>query len=145
MIDIKFMKSNEDILLCFDLMKSLRLTLNNPLAFLEKVKSQQNKGYQLLALINNESIVSIAGYRYVENFIHGEFIYVDDLITNSELRGNEFGSTLFNAIVDQAKQKQIDYVVLDSGISNTLAHRFYYRQGMLNKALHFTLDLKNAA
>lgn len=145
MNNFKFMESDEEILLCFDLMKSLRLTLDNPKSFLERVKSQQRKGYQLLALINNGNIVSIAGYRYLENFIHGEFVYVDDLVTNKDFRGNDFGSTLFNAIVDQAKHKNVDHVVLDSGINNTLAHRFYFRQGMLNKALHFTLDLKNVA
>lgn len=145
MIATKLMIADEEILKCFSIMKTLRLTLNNPSVFLDKIKRQQNQGYKLLALFNNDYIVAIAGYRYLENLIHGEFIYIDDLVTDPEYRGAKLGSFLFDEIVKEAKTKNLDKVVLDSGLNNSLAHRFYYRQGMLAKAMHFTLDLPVAA
>jgi hypothetical protein len=131
MIKTKFIESNEDVLECFPLMKSLRPNLNNPIEFLIKVKRQQNEGYKLLALFNNKEIVSIVGYRELENFHHGKFIYIDDMVANSNFRSSQYGHRLYEVIIEEAKFKNIDHVVLDSGVNNTLGQRFFYFQGLI--------------
>ena len=83
----------------------------------------------------------LAGYRLQENLIYGPFLYVDDLITTADSRRHGVGEKLLDALRDQARQRGCAYFVLDTGLANALGQRFYFRQGMLTKGLHFCQQL----
>lgn len=48
---------------------------------------QSAQGYRLLAIWVNATPLALAGYRRLDNLINGRFIYVDDLVTDMEARG----------------------------------------------------------
>ena len=48
---------------------------------------------------------------------------------------------LLEAVADEGRKLGCSRLVLDTGLDNVLAHRFYYRQGLLARALRFSHDL----
>lgn len=131
-----------DIKACFEVMKQLRPELLSVEMYLEKVIRMQKSGYQLLAAVENGVPTALAGYRESETLIYGKFIYVDDLISSGSKRGQGLGEQLLKIIFNKAKESQFSRVILDTGIGNSLAQRFYFRVGMLATALHFCYQIE---
>ncbi|MFV5476735.1 GNAT family N-acetyltransferase [Acinetobacter baumannii] len=85
--------------------------------------------------------MALAGYRLLENFIHGQFCYVDDLVTVNEARGQGMGATLLNHLAVIAREYGCGQMVLDTAISNSGAQAFYQRVGYTALGLHYYRDL----
>ncbi len=126
----------------FDLMRVLRPHLTRPATYVAQVARQTEQGYRLLAAWDTERIVGLAGYRELENLLYGRFIYVDDLVVSPELQRSGLGARLLSAVRDEAVQRQCDHFVLDTGLHMPLAQRFYFRQGLLARGMHFTQRLR---
>ena len=56
-------------------------------------------------------------------------------------RNQRLGERLLDAVRDDARQHGCLQLVLDTG-SNALAQRFYFRQGLLSRGVHFSLSLQ---
>jgi ribosomal protein S18 acetylase RimI-like enzyme len=126
---------------CYTLMRDLRGKLASETDFIAQVQRQQAQGYRLAGLEQDGKPVALAGYRMLENFIHGRFCYVDDLVTASEARSQGIGSSLLNSLEIIAREYGCDQMVLDTAIVNTQAQVFYQRVGFLALGLHFYRDL----
>lgn len=126
----------------FDLMRVLRPQLSSPAAYVAQVARQTEQGYRLLAAWDAERIVGLAGYRTLENLLYGHFIYVDDLVVCPQLQRSGVGARLLSAVRDEAVQRQCEHLVLDTGLHMPLAQRFYFRQGLLARGMHFTQRLR---
>jgi ribosomal protein S18 acetylase RimI-like enzyme len=142
-IDLKHAETEAEVLACFDVMHELRPNLANAASFLQQVSRMKKQGYHLLMALENGVPVALAGYRDKEMLIHGNFIYVDDLITSESQRGKGLGDRLLQYIFDMAKEQRYSKVILDTGIGNALAQRFYYRMGMLAMGMHFSYEWGN--
>lgn len=99
------------------------------------------QGYQMLGVWENNVLLGVAGYRCLESFVHGKFIYVDDLVVSVNTRGKGVGGRLLQHIIREAALMALNKVVLDTALHNSLAQRFYFRQEMLATGLHFTITL----
>ncbi|WP_213776740.1 GNAT family N-acetyltransferase [Caballeronia sp. dw_276] len=128
----------------FSVMQELRPHLSTADAFARQVKRQFAQGYRLLAACNGEAPIGLAGYRFVENLIYGRFVYVDDLVVTSRLQRSGVGAELLAEVRRIAREAGCDNFVLDTGLHMALAQRFYYRQGLLAKGMHFVESLSPA-
>lgn len=122
-------------------MRQLRPHLASQAEFLVRWQRQQEAGYRILGLWRDEQITALAGFRLTENLVHGFHLYVDDLVTAEESRRHGDGSRLMIRLQEEARAAGCAKVVLDTGLANTLAQRFYYRNGLLLTALRFSLNL----
>ena len=127
---------------CYPLMRQLRPHLQGETEFLERWQRQSAAGYRILAVQRAGRPVALAGCRLQENLIHGRFLYVDDLVTDAALRGSGLGERLLTRLKQEARAQGCAKLVLDTGLDNALAHRFYYRQGLLGVALRFAMALR---
>lgn len=125
----------------FDLMRVLRPHLANCTDYVEQLVRQTQQGYRLLAALDGEQIVGLAGYRELENLLYGRFIYVDDLVVSPALQRSGLGGCLLDAVRNKAVRQQCDHFVLDTGLHMPLAQRFYFRHGLLARGMHFTQSL----
>jgi len=116
----------------------LRPQLAGPDELVTRVERQARDGYRLLAAWCGAEPVGLAGYRLEENLIHGRFVYVDDLVTTERRRGAGIGASLLDAVAQYGRDQGCARLVLDTALDNVLAHRFYYRQGLLARALRFS-------
>ena len=132
----------EQILSCYKVMLQLRPHLINEQAFIEQVQRQIAEGYQLACCHENGKITAVAGFRFLEFLAWGKVLYIDDLITNSEVRKNGHGGKLLKWIIEQAKQMNCDQVHLDSGPQRHDAHRLYLNHGFKIIGHHFALNFK---
>lgn len=137
---LKHAESEAEILACFNVMRELRPNLASAESFLVQVQRMQTRGYRLLAALEDDVPIALAGYRDKEMLIHGHFIYVDDLVTTANRRGQKLGERLLQLIFELAKTQHYSRVILDTGLGNALAQRFYYRMGMLATGMHFVYE-----
>lgn len=125
---------------CFPVMVQLRQHLD-PDSFIEQVLQQTIHNYRLVYLKDNEKIVAVAGFRLSHCLAWGDFLYIDDLITDELERSKGYGKQLLDWLVAHAKENDCGQLHLDSGVQRKDAHRFYEREGMLKTGFHFALPL----
>lgn len=140
-VTIGHAETEAEIAACFPVMVQLRPHLGGVEEFATRVARQRAAGYRLLAAWRDGAALGLAGYRFEENLIRGKFVYVDDLVTAVEARGNGIGARLLAAVAAIGREAGCAHLVLDTAIDNVLAHRFYYRERMLARALRFSRPL----
>jgi GNAT superfamily N-acetyltransferase len=139
--DIRYVDTPEEVAHCYALMRQLRPHLASESEFVERWHRQAADGYRLLAIWQGAQPVALAGYRVQENLIHGRFFYVDDLVTDEAQRGGGCGHLLMDRLKDEARALNCSKLALDTALSNSLGQRFYFREGLLSRALRFYFDL----
>jgi ribosomal protein S18 acetylase RimI-like enzyme len=139
MIEIRELHCETDAGLCFPLMQQLRPHLSSEAEFVARWRRQQTAGYRLMGLQREGRLLALAGFRVMENLVHGSHLYVDDLVTSEEARGCGHGAKLLRRLYEETRVLGCEKLLLDTPLSNVLAHRFYYRQGLLRTALRFSI------
>jgi ribosomal protein S18 acetylase RimI-like enzyme len=138
---IRKIEQHDEIKACFSVLKELRPHLLSVDDFVKQVLRQREQGYHLIAHLEESGPLAVVGYRTLENFVHGRFIYVDDLVVSNHARGKRIGGHLLEYVFREASLLGLNKVVLDTALNNALAQRFYFRQEMLATGLHFTISL----
>lgn len=135
--EIKHLESDAEVEASFPVMQQLRPHLNDRGAYVKKIALQRTQGYRLLAALQDGVIVGLAGYRLQDNLIYGRFVYVDDLVVSSTLQRSGVGEQLLKSARQQAIALGCTHFILDTALQNALAQRFYFRQGLLARGMHF--------
>jgi GNAT superfamily N-acetyltransferase len=144
-LEIKHIESNADLEASFPVMQELRPHLSDRAAYVAQIAQQRTQGYRLLAALCDDVIVGLAGYRLQDNLIYGRFVYVDDLVVTASLHRSGLGARLLQAARQQAITLRCKHFVLDTGLHMALAQRFYFRQGLLARGMHFVEPLAQEA
>ena len=126
---IKLADSDKDILACYSLMSELRPSILED-EFLNQIQLQKSEGYSLAYLKDQDSIVSLAGFRIRHSLAWGRFMYVDDLVTHEKCRSSGYGEKLLSWLKSYAVEQGCIALHLDSGVQRMDAHRFYENQDM---------------
>jgi GNAT superfamily N-acetyltransferase len=137
---IQLAQSEADIARCFAVMQELRPHLKEA-EFVARIQRQQASGYLLLALIHEEEVRAVAGYRISENLAWERFLYVDDLVARNSDQGSGYGSRLIDWLIAEARAQGCAQFHLDSGVQRFQAHRFYLHKGLDITSHHFALVL----
>ncbi|MGH7096629.1 MAG: GNAT family N-acetyltransferase [Stellaceae bacterium] len=136
---LRHAETDAEIAACFPVMVQLRPHLADAAELVERVARQHRMaGYRLLAARRGGVPIGLAGYRVEESLVNGRFVYVDDLVTAESERRNGIGARLLDAVAAEGRKLGIERLVLDTALNNVLGHRFYYRQGLLARALRFS-------
>jgi GNAT superfamily N-acetyltransferase len=139
--DVRYVDTEAEVAACFGLMRQLRPHLESEQEFIERWRRQAAVGYRLLAVWRGPKPVALAGFRVQDNLVHGPHLYVDDLVTDEASRRGGLGGVLMERLKAEGRALGCAKLVLDTPLTNTLGHRFYYRHGLLAAALRFNLAL----
>lgn len=142
---LRHAETDTELRACFPAMHELRPHLESADAFVDRVSRMREQSYRLLAVWQGEEAIALAGYRLQENLVYGRFLYVDDLVTLPSARGGRWGARLLEETTRIAQAQACVRLVLDTGLSNALAQRFYFRQGLLTSSMRFGKTLEGAA
>ncbi len=137
---IQMMTTDEAIAACYPVMRELRPHLAES-EFVSRVRQLASAGYRLAALHEDHDVVAVAGFRISENLAWGRFLYVDDLVTRAACRSRGYGAMLLAWLKAYAASAGCQQLHLDSGVWRTEAHRFYQREGMEMRSLHFACEV----
>ncbi|WP_235822217.1 GNAT family N-acetyltransferase [Gottfriedia luciferensis] len=138
---VKFLKTDSEIVKAFQTVSRLRPHLNEKdfIATINRLKN--NHDYHLVAVVENEEVTAVAGYRITESLAWGKYLYVDDLITNEKFRKNGYAQVLWDWLVQEAKDNHCQQFHLDSGVQRYDAHRFYLKNKLNITCHHFQMTL----
>lgn len=95
------------------------------------------QGLRYTAVYTDDGCVAVAGWRFVATTVAMRKLYVDDLVTASGHRRNGFGAVLLRELDSRARDAGCRVLDLDSAADREDAHRFYFREGMVIRGLHF--------
>jgi len=137
---IFLVKTDEDIGACFDAFKVLRPHIKSREEFVSQVHRQQTQSYEIVAVKTDNKVESAAGFRFSEFLAWGKILYLDDLTTLPESRGNGYGVMLMDWLIDHAKSKGCQALHLDTGYSRHAAHRLYLKKGLEIKSHHLSIE-----
>ncbi len=126
---------------CYAIMAQLRPHLSSEDEFVVRWRRQVADGYRLLALFDGPRVIALAGFRVQENLVYGRHLYVDDLVTDETVRGCGYGGRLMSRLMQEALDLGCRKLVLDTPLSNSLGHRFYFRNGLLATSLRFNIAI----
>lgn len=144
MSTIRIVTPNDlELLTCFSLMSQLRPGLSQS-DYLTTVKSMYAEtNYLLIALYDNDEVVSVAGFR-VSHWLHtGKYLEIEDFITSEQHRSKSYGSQVFEWCKNYAIQQNCRQIRLVSGVTREKAHKFYRNKGMEFEAKYFSLNLQS--
>lgn len=137
---VKLATTDDEIMACFDVMSQLRTHLKRD-EFLATIREMMAGGYQLAYIMDNDKVISNAGFRIAHSLYMGRHLYVDDLISDQKSRSHGHGHILMTWLTELAKSKDCKFVHLDSGVQRADAHRFYLNQGMRISCFHFEKEV----
>ena len=137
----QYVDGEDGVRRCYALMAQLRPHLASEDEFVARWCRQAAAGYRLLALFDGPQVVALAGFRVQENLLYGRHLYVDDLVSDEALRGGGHGGRLMSRLKEEARGPGCGRLVLDTPLSNSLGHRFYFRNGLLATSLRFSIAI----
>ncbi|WP_254871080.1 N-acetyltransferase [Bacillus sp. Marseille-Q1617] len=128
MATIRELSTEADWIAAYPVMNQLRKHLTQE-EFLELVKeAAATEGYKLAALYKEERIVAVTGFMPMLTLYNGRFIWVCDLVTDSNERSKGYGDKLLCYVERWAKERDYEIVSLSSGLQRLDAHRFYEKK-----------------
>jgi ribosomal protein S18 acetylase RimI-like enzyme len=143
--DLRHADTEADQRACYAVMRELRPHLSSEDEFIARITRAADESYRILAARDGDQVVALAGYRFQENLVYGRFLYVDDLVSAGHARSRRWGERLLTALSAVAEEAGCVRLVLDTGMANALAQRFYFRQGLLTSSMRFGRAIGGAA
>jgi GNAT superfamily N-acetyltransferase len=124
-MEVRELRTNREIVEAFPLMAQLRDRIRME-TFLFEVRRQMVEGYRLYGGFDGGRLVSLAGVRRSHTLSRGEHLFVDDLVTLEEARGEGFGRQMIRWLADRARAEGLPRIYLDS---RATAKGFYEKNG----------------
>lgn len=141
--EFQHLDSPDEWVEAFPIMQELRPHLRDATCFAKQVQRQHEEHYRLLAARDaSGAILGLAGYRLQMNTLYGRFLYVDDLIVTARQQRSGIGAGLLDQVRDIAHRSDCAHLVFDTGLHMPFAQRFYFRNGLLAKGMHFVESLQ---
>jgi GNAT superfamily N-acetyltransferase len=138
---VRTLTTNEEILAARTVMRQLRPQIPED-SYLPIVRRMmQTDGYLQAAVFDGDTVVAVAGYRFMEMLYAGRTLYVDDLNTDETCRSRGHGKMLMDWLKREAKERGCVQLQLDSGVQREQTHRFYFREGLTINCYHFRIEL----
>lgn len=125
----------EQIYACESLHIQLRPDVEQP--YTQHLEAILSEGARLAIGRITGEICCLALYRIFKTTLGGPRLYVDDLVTDTRLRGKRYGEQLLRWVEDEARSEGCSMATLESGVQRADAHRFYFRSGYAVTAFSF--------
>jgi len=122
---IKQLQSKNEMIKAYSVMKQLRKHLDER-TYLDLVLEAQEKDmYKMFALLEDNEIVAVTGFKPMITLYYGRFVWVCDLVTDENKRSKGYGKQLLTFVHEWARENNFENVALSSGLQRTDGHRFY--------------------
>ena len=142
-ITVRLLHDLEDIRTSWSLMQQLRPNQSDEESYVQQVeRQQQNTGYNLVGTFDSDGqLLGLAGFVCSEMLSRGSYLYVDDLVIDEGHRSQGIGRILISWFRAHARTLGCSSLHLDCSNHRLDSHRFYRREGLEDRSLHFVLDL----
>lgn len=127
-------KTTQDLESFFPVIKELRphLSFSDYLKIYDH--AHRNDGYEMVALVEDQQILGVVGYRFISDFVRGLHIYIDDLVVSEKVRSQGLGLELLQYAEKVAKESNCTTLRLCAALENERGIRFYDRNNWTRRA-----------
>lgn len=140
--ELRHMHTREELFACFPVISQLRHRLGDAASWVMRAMDMKVEGYRVFAACAGPRVVAVAGYRVMENLRHGRLLYVDDLVTAADARGEGIGTAILDALADIGRDECCERMIVNAAKANTSAHRFLKREGLKDLTVGFIKSLE---
>ena len=116
-----------------------------PVDYIGRMKEVFAGGGEMSVCVRDGSVRGITVFRVTEKTFSGREMYCDDLVTDEAERSTGVGRMLMQHLETVAASRGCDCLALDSGCQRQRAHKFYFREGMVIPAFHFSKPIPKSA
>jgi GNAT superfamily N-acetyltransferase len=102
---------------------------------LQAIISNPEMGIILLARHNDKVIAMVSLLFSISTALGGRVAILEDMVVLPNQRGLGIGSALLNAAISTARDSGCQRITLLTDSDNTIAHRFYEKQGFMRSAM----------
>jgi len=95
-------------------------------------------GAEMAVAVTAGRVLGVCVFRVVEKTFSGRELYCDDLVTDEASRSRGAGKAMIAYLERVGRERRCDWLALDSGTQRQQAHKFYFREGLVVAAFHFT-------
>lgn len=107
--------------------------------FIDEMKDTR---YQCITAFDDDNnIIATAGFWIGVRFYCGKYMYVNNFVVDNNQRGKGVGSEVMEWLEQEARRLDCKAVVLDSYVTNSAAHKFYFGKGYVISNFHFKKDV----
>jgi GNAT superfamily N-acetyltransferase len=113
-----------------------------PPDYMGKMLAVFASGGEMCIVEHDDKVVGVAVFRYFENTHVGHKFYVDDLVTDENMRSGGVGHAMLAFLEQLARSRGCTGMELDSGTQRTRAHQFYFRESFVIPSFVFRKEFK---
>ncbi len=124
----------------YEVLVQLRNTLSYK-EFEDLIYDMRHMEYKMIGIFEKATLITYAGVAVQTNLYHKRHLYVFDLVTDVNFRGQGYGVMMLEYLKDYAKMGMCENIVLSSGFMREDAHRFYEKDGFVKKSFLFVKTL----
>lgn len=124
-LTIKELQSRDELIAAYPVIKQLRTHLDERTYIELVIAAQEHDKYKMFALVDQDEIVAVIGFKSMITLSSGRYIWICDLVTDTTKRSKGYGEKLLTFVHEWAKENNYVSVSLSSGLQRIDAHRFY--------------------
>jgi len=112
--------------------------------YIQQIIEQMNtfKNYKCFGLYENDKIIGISSGWTSMRIYCGKQLELDNVIIDEKLQSKGLGTIFFNKIEEWALHKGYQSINLNTYVSNSRSHKFYFNQGFKILGFHFQKLIK---
>ncbi|MDX5423334.1 MAG: GNAT family N-acetyltransferase [Hymenobacteraceae bacterium] len=108
----------------------------------ELLQQMLQNGYRMVGAFTDAGVcLGLSGFWISTKLYSGKYLEIDNFVVDTALRSSGIGKLLSDWMQQEAQRHQCDTVMLDAYVTNSPAHRFYFREGFHIKSYHFFKSL----
>ena len=107
----------------------------------ERFQEMAGQGYECLVAVQEDEIVGVCGMWITTRLYCGKQIEVDNVVVSPSVRSQGLGKKLMQWVYDYANSIDCETVELNTYITNSKSHKFYYNEGFETLGLHMQKKL----
>ncbi|WP_242921909.1 GNAT family N-acetyltransferase [Pontibacter liquoris] len=108
----------------------------------ELLRQMLPNGYRMVGAFDlSGTCVGLSGFWISTKLYSGKYLEVDNFVVGAAYRSQGLGKQLSDWLQQEAARHHCDTIMLDAYVTNSAAHRFYFREGFHIKSYHFYKSL----
>ncbi len=100
------------------------------------------QNYECAVIYDDEKLIGVTGLWFCTRHYSGKSVESDHVFIDENYRGQGLGKQFFTWIYNYLINKGYETIELNTYVSNTASHRFYYNEGFDILGFHFLKKLK---
>jgi len=131
----------KELEIIYELLSQLRtsLTYNE---FDDLVYDMRHMDYKMIGLFQRGELITFAGVAVQTSFYHKRHLYVFDLVTDSNYRGQKYGTQMLEYLETYASTAMCENMVLSSSFEGEETQQFLKNKGFHKENFSFLKTLK---